>query len=147
MFLTWADQRPGMDPGDGATDPVASARAYYRALDEHDYGALSTLLAPGFVQERPDTTLEGRERFVRFMREERPQTETTHAVDAVYVAGDDRPAPDGPGHADDAAAGEEIEAVAVRGRLLGADGGPIAGFVDVFSIGPDGVVRLDTYTR
>lgn len=65
--------------------PAARARAYYRALDEGDYEALADLLAPGFVQERPDLTLEGRERFVRFVREERPRRDTSHAVDAVYV--------------------------------------------------------------
>lgn len=118
-------------------EPAVRAREYYRALDEGDYAALDALLAPGFVQERPDLTLEGRERFVRFVREERPQTDTTHAVDAVYPCDSSASREDG----------DDPDAVAVRGRLLDADGGLLVRFVDVFAVGPDGVERLDTYTQ
>jgi ketosteroid isomerase-like protein len=114
--------------------PVAHARAYYRALDGGDYDLLGALLAPGFVHERPDMTLEGRERFVRFMREERPSTDTTHPVDGVYRR-------DGPGKP----AGDGTE-VAVRGRLLAADGRELTGFVDVFTFECGRMVRLRTYT-
>jgi len=107
-------------------DPVERARAYYRAIDGDDYDLLAALLAEGFVHDRPDRSIEGRERFVRFMREERPQTDTSHPVDGVYR--------------DD---GE----VAVRGRLLAADGERIAGFVDVFSFTEGRIDRIDTYTR
>ena len=101
-------------------------RAYYRAIDGGEYDALADLLAEGFVHDRPDRTIEGRDRFVRFMREGRPQTDTTHPVDSVY-------------HGDDE--------VAVRGRLLDADGERIAGFVDVFAFSDGRVARIDTYTR
>lgn len=111
------------DPPSGR---VEQARAYYRAIDGDDYALLSSLLTASFVHDRPDQTIEGRERFVRFMREERPQTDTTHPIDGVY-------------------AGEED--VAVRGRLLAADGDPIAGFVDVFSFDDGRIGRIDTYTR
>jgi ketosteroid isomerase-like protein len=104
------------------------ALSYYRTLDDGDYEALTDLLASGFVHDRPDTTLEGRERFVRFMREERPRTDTTHDVDAVY----------GP-TADDAG-------VAVRGRLL-ADGALLVEFVDAFSYDGGAITRINTYTR
>jgi len=111
------------EPPSGA---VERARAYYRAIDEDDYDLLTALLAEGFVHDRPDQTIEGRERFVRFMREERPQTDTTHPVDRVY---------------------RDEDEVAVRGRLLGVDGERIVGFVDVFTFADGRVARIDTYTR
>jgi ketosteroid isomerase-like protein len=109
------------------TDPVDRARAYYRAIDGDDYDLLSTLLVEGFVHDRPDRTIEGRARFVQFMRAERPQTETTHPIDGVYR--------------------REDGGVAVRGRLLDADGDPIVGFVDVFEFDGDRIRRIETYTR
>jgi len=110
----------------------ALARAYYAALDEGDYERLAALLAPEFVHERPDRTLEGRERFVRFMREDRPLTDTRHPIDAVYV-------PEGDGR-------DPSTDVAVRGRLLRADGSLLVAFVDCFEVG-DGTLRsLRTYT-
>ncbi|TKX77601.1 DUF4440 domain-containing protein [Halorubrum sp. SD626R] len=99
-------------------------RAYYDALDAGEYDRLAGLLAPAFVQRRPDRTFEGRERFVTFMRDERPMTDTTHAVDRVYPAG--------PG-------------VAVRGRLLDADGGTLFSFVDVFDVADGRITALETY--
>ena len=102
-----------------------TARTYYRAIDDESYDTLRSILAPEFVQERPDRTLDGPDRFVRFMREERPMTDTTHAIDALY--GDDRE-------------------VAVRGRLL-RGGESLFGFVDVFSFEAGEVTRLRTYTR
>jgi ketosteroid isomerase-like protein len=115
------------------TDSAAElARAYYRALDDGDYDRLADLLTEGFVHERPDLTLEGRERFVAFMREERPQEDTSHRVDAVF---------EGHGAVDAGSGG-----VAVQGRLLAADGEPITGFVDVFSLAEPGIERIETYT-
>ncbi|WP_254272911.1 nuclear transport factor 2 family protein [Haloarcula marina] len=110
--------------------PADRARAYYRALDEGDYDLLERLLAPEFVHDRPDRQLDGRSRFVRFMREERPQTDTSHPVDAVY-----RRVGDG---------GTEV---VVRGRLLDTDGNRLVGFVDVFRFEDGRICRLDTYTR
>ncbi|SHH47165.1 nuclear transport factor 2 family protein [Halobaculum gomorrense] len=121
----------------------ATARAYYRAIDDAAYDDLAALLAPEFVHERPDRTLSGRESFLRFMREERPRTDTEHRIDVVYVesAGDD-----GGGFDADAAAGE----IAVRGRLFGDEDGVLFGFVDAFefaSADPDAAVaHLTTYT-
>jgi ketosteroid isomerase-like protein len=105
-------------------DREALARAYYDALDAGDYERLRGLLHSDFVQRRPDRTFEGRDRFVSFMRDERPMTDTTHAVDAVY--------PVGPG-------------VAVRGRLLDADGDEVFAFVDVFDAADDRLTALETY--
>jgi ketosteroid isomerase-like protein len=101
---------------------------YYEALDEHAYDRLETLLDPEFVHERPDRTLDGRERFVAFMRDERPQTETTHELDAVLEDGD---------------------TVAVEGRLLEASGDLLFMFADFHEIdsGTDRIQRLRTYTR
>jgi ketosteroid isomerase-like protein len=109
-------------------DRESRAQSYYRALDEHSYDDLAALLAPEFVHDRPDMTLEGRDRFVQFMRQERPMSDTSHPVDAVFEndAGD----------------------VAVRGRLLDADGNRLVAFVDVFAFdGSDAVERIDTFTR
>lgn len=107
-------------------DRVAMAREYYTALDEHDYDLLTSLLTPAFRHDRPDRTIEGRDEFVRFMREDRPQTETSHPVTAVY---------------------EGRETVAVEGRLLAADGDAITRFVDVFAFEDDEIRRITTHTR
>jgi ketosteroid isomerase-like protein len=124
------------------TDRAAErARAYYRALDEGDYDRLADLLAEGFVHDRPDRTIDGRDRFVSFMREDRPQKDTSHRVDAVFEARDDTG-----GRGADAAAGTDRERVAVQGRLLAADGSAITGFVDVFSVAEGRIERIETYT-
>lgn len=104
-----------------------AAMAYYEAIDAGDYDRLRALLAPDFVQHRPDRTLDGPESFVRFMREERPRTDTEHVVEAVGVD-------------DDAAA------VFVEGRLRTADGTDLFGFVDVHRVGDAGIESLRTYT-
>ncbi|MEF8827742.1 MAG: nuclear transport factor 2 family protein [Haloarcula sp.] len=117
------------------------ARAYYDAIDGDDYDQLASLLAPSFVHDRPDRTIEGRDRFVRFMREERPQTDTTHPVDGLYRRQTDSAVESTDG--DDAATAE----VAARGRLLDADGERIVGFVDVFTFAGDDIERIETYTR
>lgn len=110
-----------------------AARAYYRALDDHDYDLLADLLAPDFRHERPDLTLDGRDRFVRFMREERPQTDTSHPVDGVFER--------------EANTGEQTGGVAVQGRLLAADGSLITSFVDVFFFDGATIRRIETYTN
>lgn len=106
------------------------ALAYYEALDDGNYDALAGLLAAEFVHDRPDLTLEGRERFVRFMREERPRTDTIHELDGVY----------GP-------TAREEPTVVVRGRLLGGDGKLIVRFVDAFAFDGEVITRIDTTTR
>jgi len=103
-----------------------AAREYYRAIDEGDYEALRAVLAEGFRQERGDRTLDGREEFVRFVRHDRPQTDTTHVVDAVY---------------------ERAGGVAVEGRLLRADGSEWFAFVDAFDVEDERLTDLRTYTR
>ena len=105
---------------------TGTARAYYRALDEHEYDLLADLLSSDFTHDRPDRTIEGRDRFVRFMREERPQTETSHPIDGVY---------------------EREQGVAVEGRLLDADGELIVCFVDLFSFEGESIDGIRTYTR
>lgn len=102
------------------------ARAYYEAIDAGDYGRLTDLLDPGFVHERPDRTLEGRDRFVEFMREDRPRFDTEHVVDALY---------------------ESDLGVAVQGRLLDADGEELFAFVDVFAVEDGRLAGLKTYVR
>lgn len=109
-----------------ATEHVETARAYYRAIDEYEYDELTTLLASDFVHNRPDQTLDGRERFIEFMRKERPMIDTKHAVDAIYS--------------------DDSDEVAVRGRLL-RDDECLFDFVDVFTFEDGDVIRLRTYTR
>ncbi|MFB6094423.1 MAG: nuclear transport factor 2 family protein [Halanaeroarchaeum sp.] len=107
-------------------DGETIARRYYRAIDEGDDEGLASLLDADFVHERPDRTLAGRERFVSFMREDRPRTDTAHEVETVY---------EGPG------------GVAVAGRLLTADAGvELFRFLDVFAIEGDVATGLRTFT-
>jgi len=124
-----------MDTDDGA-DARAAVRGYYRALDAGEYDDLAALLTPECVHDRPDRTFEGRERFVRFMRAERPMTDTTHEIAAVYARVD----------ADPVSAGMASGELAARGRLLAADGTEITGFVDVFGVADGRIDRITTYT-
>ncbi len=127
-------------------DPADAVRAYYAALDGHDYDALSEQLAADFVQRRPDRTFESRDAFVSFMRDDRPRKDTTHAVDAVYERGDDGEGDrrsDGGRDGDDRE-GDAVE-LAVRGRLL-ADGDELVGFVDVHRVEAGRLVELRTYS-
>lgn len=123
----------GMSGGDERHGSAVSvARNYYRALDAGDYEGLTSLLSPDFVHERPDMSLDGRDRFVAFMRDERPRTDTTHPIDGIYLA----PHNDGP-----------TTEVVVRGRLLGADGERIVRFVDVHRIDGATIGHLTTYSH
>ncbi|MFW5974491.1 MAG: nuclear transport factor 2 family protein [Natrialbaceae archaeon] len=114
--------------GEQTDEPVGEAlvRAYYAALDGHEYDRLASLLAPDFRQDRPDMTLDGRAEFVEFMREKRPQTSTSHPIEAVYRAGE--------------------RSLAVKGRLVGQDGREITGFVDVFTVVDGRIAAVETYT-
>lgn len=111
--------------------PEQMVRAYYDALDSHDYDRLEAILAPAFVQVRPDMTLDGRERFVTFMRDERPVTTTSHPLDAVYA---------------ERGADGEKEEYAARGRLVTDDGRTLTRFVDIFQFENGKIARLETYT-
>lgn len=120
-----------------------TARTYYRSIDGDEYDRLGEILTPGFVHDRPDRTLSGAEEFVRFMREERPMTDTTHVVDALYHGGDQGAATVGDDDSSEDATGGEV---AVRGRLL-RGGEDLFGFVDVFAFEGTKISRLRTYTR
>jgi ketosteroid isomerase-like protein len=113
--------------GDSGTDPV---RAYYAAIDDGAYDRLRSVLTADFVHDRSDRTLDGRERFVRFMREDRPRTDTVHTLDSVCARAAD--------------AGTETF---VRGRLLTEDGEELFGFVDVHRVAEGQIERLVTYTH
>ena len=118
------------------SEPTTLARAYYRTIDDDEYEELAAILAPEFTHERPDRTLDGRDRFVRFMRDERPATDTTHVVDAVYET-------------DPGASGSPADpvGVAAQGRLLDADGEAMFEFVDVFAVGAERLRGATTYVR
>ncbi|WP_435359651.1 nuclear transport factor 2 family protein [Haloarchaeobius sp. DFWS5] len=103
-------------------EPVAT---YYRALDEHDYDALRDVLTSEFTQQRPDRAFDDRESFVAFMRDDRPNRETNHELDAVFD-GENGPA--------------------VRGRVVEGDE-VLVRFVDVFELDGERIHSLQTYTR
>ena len=106
-------------------DGASLARSYYRHIDGGAYDELAEVLAEGFRHVRPDRTIDGPDAFVRFMRDGRPMTDTSHLVEALYV-GDGR--------------------VAVEGRLVRDDGGELFRFVDTFRFDGDRIAQVRTYT-
>ncbi|MDS0293989.1 nuclear transport factor 2 family protein [Halogeometricum luteum] len=120
----------GDETDGGPSGGEAVVRGYYEAIDAGDYDRLASLLAPEFVHDRPDRTLSDREAFVSFMREDRPEKDTTHDVTAVYRGVD-----------------ADAEEWVARGRLVGADGRVRFEFVDAFSLVDDGVTRIETFAR
>jgi len=111
-----------------AADHRDVVRAYYAALDDHDYDRLAALLALPVAHYRPDQILAGRDALVSFMRDERPNRNTSHDLRAVYVSEDD-------------------EEVAVRGQLRDASDETLFEFVDVFSFVDGDVAAIRTHTR
>lgn len=107
-------------------DAEPLVRAFYTALDEHNYDDLASLLAPDFTHYRPDRTLEGRDLFVSFMRDGRPMTDTTHELERVFP------------HADGAA---------VQGELLDSNDEALFGFVDVHTVSDEQITSVRTYTQ
>lgn len=107
-------------------DTAELARAYYEAIDGDDYERLSELLAPTFAQVRGDRTFESRESFVRFMREDRPMTDTIHELHQITADGD---------------------RVVVEGSLLDADGERLFRFADAFAVEDGRLVDLRTYSQ
>ncbi|RQG96486.1 nuclear transport factor 2 family protein [Natrarchaeobius chitinivorans] len=106
-------------------DSVDIVERYYDALDEHEYDALEELLAPGFVQRRPDRTFADRDSFVEFMREDRPNPDTTHELVSIVDGG---------------------ETVAARGRVLESRT-QLFEFADFFELEDGRIVELETYSR
>ncbi len=106
-------------------DAGTVVRQYYDALDEHEYGRLEALLKPAFVQRRPDRTFQSRAAFVQFMREERPEPDTSH--DLLEIVSDG-------------------ETVAARGRVLDSST-VLFEFADFFTIEDGRISRLETYSR
>lgn len=102
------------------------ARSYYEAIDDGDYEALAELLAPDFVQVRGDRTFESREAFVRFMRDDRPTTDTIHEVHHVTAQSD---------------------RVVVEGSLRDADGDELFRFADAFAVEDGRLAHLRTYSQ
>lgn len=107
-------------------DAAAVARSYYDAIDAGEYDRLRALLADAFVHERPDRTIDGADAFVRFIRDDRPEHDTRHVVEDVFVASN---------------------RVAVEGSLVREDGPPMFRFVDVFTVDSDDITDIRTYTK
>jgi len=132
-----AEDTEGVEDAEEAADRKATAAAYYEAIDAQNYDQFADLLAPDVVHERPDRTIESRATLVEFMREGRPNEDTSHEIRGVFGGG---------GRTD-----ERDETVAVEGRLLDGDGETMFRFVDVFAFGTEqGESRIEeirTYTR
>jgi ketosteroid isomerase-like protein len=110
---------------------------YYEAIDDADREALAAVLTDAFRHDRPDRTIEGRGRFVEFMMAERPTPDTVHAVDTVFL----------PEDTDSDHEGHDAEEVAVHGRLFNDDGSEQFAFVDLFTVGDEGISHLRTFTN
>lgn len=104
---------------------AATVRRYYDALDDGREERLEALLAPEFVQYRPDRTFESRAEFIEFMRTEQPHPDAVHELDAIYDDG---------------------RGVAVQGRLVD-DGETLFSFVDVHLFVNDRLLELRTYVQ
>jgi ketosteroid isomerase-like protein len=101
-------------------------RAYYDSIDAHDYETFAGLLTPDVVHERPDRIIEGRDTLVSFMRDDRPNKETSHELSRVEENGN---------------------TTVVEGRLLDADGEQLFAFEDDFAIEEGQITRIRTRTR
>ncbi|WP_323172076.1 nuclear transport factor 2 family protein [Natrialba sp. PRR66] len=121
-------------------DATGLVRRYYDALDAHDYDELEAVLAPEFTQRRPDRRFESRAAFIAFMREERPNPDTTHELELVFAG---QKARDGEPNT-----GDDSVAVAVRGRVCD-ESGELFEFADFFTVDREAerLVRLETYSR
>ncbi|MFO7925749.1 MAG: nuclear transport factor 2 family protein [Halobacteriota archaeon] len=108
-------------------DGVTLVTEYYRTIDEDEYGSLTELLSAGFVHQRPDRTIEGRDEFVTFMQRGRPERETTHDVGSVYV---------------ESGGGK----IAAEGRLLDDAEQEWFRFVDTFELAGSRIETVQTYT-
>ncbi len=106
-------------------DQTRLVEEYYRCLDSHEYETLESVLHPEFVQHRPDRSFESREAFVEFMATGRPNTDTTHQVEALL---------------------ESTASLAAYGRLFDADGQQLFEFIDVFRFDDGQILAVDTFS-
>ncbi|ELZ96540.1 hypothetical protein C440_05313 [Haloferax mucosum ATCC BAA-1512] len=109
-------------------DATYLARQYYTAIDHDGYDMLRNLLDPDFVQQREDMRLDGREEFVSFMRDDRPQKDTRHVIDRYIQSKSD-------------------DEIVVRGHLEDSNGGAIFVFLDRFRARDGKLAELKTFTR
>jgi len=109
-----------------------TAHEYYEAIDGKRFDELGDMLDSEVVHYRPGGTLEGRQEFVEFMRDERPTKKTTHKVDGFYGTG--------PKVADGR------EAVATGRVVSDEDGETLFDFLDIFVFEGDKIKEIRTYT-
>lgn len=124
------------DMSDESSTPEDAVRVYYEAIDAGDYDQFADLFAPEVVHRRPDRTIEGRDTLVEFVRDGRPNKDTSHEIRGIFGASD----------------ASETDDVAVEGRLLDSDGDVMFRFVDVFAVESDRgersrIEEIRTYTR
>ncbi|KAB1198022.1 MULTISPECIES: nuclear transport factor 2 family protein [Haloferax] len=109
-------------------DATYLARQYYTAIDEHGYESLRDILDPDFVQRRGDMTLDGREAFVSFMRDDRPQKDTIHVIDRYIQSKSD-------------------DEIVVRGHLEDSTGNELFVFLDRFRTRDGQISELKTFVK
>ncbi|WP_416840192.1 nuclear transport factor 2 family protein [Haloferax sp. DFSO52] len=109
-------------------DATFLARLYYTALDEHGYDTLRDILDPDFVQHRGEMTLDGREEFVSFMRDDRPQKDTTHVIDRYIQS-------------------KSEDEIVVRGHLEDSTGDELFVFLDRFRTREGQISELKTFVK
>jgi len=107
-------------------DRYDAVERYYHTIDADEYEELRALLADDFVHDRGDMRLDGADAFVAFMRDDRPDTETSHELTAIY---------------------ESDAGVAAEGTLRRASGEPMFSFVDTFRFENEKLYALTTYTH
>lgn len=98
---------------------------YYRVLDEDEYGRLQELLTEDFVHQRPDMTIDGRDEFLNFMANGRPEKTTTHEVNKLHSTN---------------------ATVVVEGTLYKSSGEKWFSFADVHEIVDSQINMIRTYT-
>lgn len=89
---------------------------------------LRNLLEPEFVQHRGDMTLSGREEFVTFMRDDRPQKDTRHVIERYIQSKSD-------------------DEIVVRGHLEDGDGDELFVFLDRFRARDGKLSELKTFVK
>lgn len=104
-------------------------KIYYRSLDNHKYDKLKDILYPEFTHYRPDRTIETRKSFISFMKNQRPNKNTTHKIDEIYT---------------------KKKEIAIKGQLQKNQNKKLFEFIDVFTFTQKTktkIKQIKTYTK
>ena len=108
-------------------DGISLVRKYYRLVDADENGSFSGVLSEDVVHHRPDMRIEGREEFATFIASGRPERETEHVIESLYLE-------------------HNGTKVAAEGQLYDSDGKEWFRFVDTFSLNGDSIEKIRTHT-